>query len=225
MPAAFDLRSELRQAIQGLTWDLKGILLTSGVVIPIPAESRVVTAILQSLAIALLKDWGKAKNIKVQDFPLETRGYPDVALSDGPLGDHMIALDIKSARFLGDDKVSRMTLGTYDGYFLHPNEKLLHQKKMSYDDYTEHWVVGIVYEWHPEEDAQRLVKIVEFVVGEKWQLASRVSGSGDTANMGAIDSLSKLRSLKSTFRDEDEFEKYWRKYALEHKRKRTRAPR
>ena len=214
--AKFDLRSDLLQALKGLDWRVRGIMVEDKL-LPLPPESRIVTVILQSLAVGHLAIWAKRTGITLDEFPDETRGYPDMALSGGPIGTRLIALDIKSARYSGDDDVSRMTLGTYDGYFLHANEKRLHGGMRSYNDYDEHWVIGLIYEWRPKEDTLKMVRIVDVIVGEKWQVASKSSGSGDTANMGGIDSLSKLRTLKSEFSSEEE-------YALKHPRKRTRAP-
>jgi hypothetical protein len=190
----------------------------------LPPESRVVTVILQSLCTKLLVTWGRAKGVTVEDFPEQTRSYPDIALHDGPLGTELVAVDVKSARYLGGDKVSRMTLGTYDGYFLHPAAKRLHGGTRAYDDYSEHWVVGVIYQWSPKADTIDMVRLKGVVVGEKWQVASRQSGSGDTANIGGIDSLSRLETLRGEFADEDEFLRHWRSYAVAHPRRRTRAP-
>jgi hypothetical protein len=220
----FDLRNELARILSPIKWDVKGILLGNGEVIPVPAESRAVTAILQSIAVSEIDSWAKKKGINFEDLVFETRGYPDAALTGGPLGDKLIALDIKSARHIANDKVSRMTLGTYDGYFLHPNEMKLYQGRRCYNDYDEHWVIGFIYDWRPDQETSRMVDILEILVTQKWQIASTLSGSGDTANMGAVDSLSRLRNDRGDFSSEEEFEKYWRSYAVKHPRKGTKAP-
>lgn len=221
---SFNLQQQLLSLLSSVSWTVKGIILQDDAIIPVPAESRAVTAILQSIAVRKLKEWADKNDIKFEDLVYETRGYPDTALSGGTLGNKLIALDIKSARYLPKGKVSRMTLGTYDGYFLHPNEKRLQSKTRSYNDYDEHWVVGFIYRWNPDLETNRMVKIEKVIVGEKWQVASKYSGSGDTANMGGLDSLDRLENLQSDFSDEDEFETYWRKYAVDHPRKNTRAP-
>lgn len=217
-----DLRKELTRLVSGLDWDVKGVIHKDGTINPLPVESRVVTEIFQSMIIRRLEDWGKSKGVKVEDNALFGRGYPDVTISID--GKELIALDTKSARFEGDDRISRMTLGTFDGYFLHPNEKLLHSKTRCYNDYSEHWIISVIYEWKPKEKTEKIVNIVSICVGQKWQFAGKVAGSGDTANMGGINSLSKLKNLKSEFKNEKEFETFWRKYAVDHPRKRTRIP-
>lgn len=207
-----------------VNWNVVGILTSDGKTIPMPPESRIVTVILQALAAPTLKSWANKYGINVEDLVEETRGYPDYALSGGKLGGKLIALDVKSARYVSGDNLSRMTLGTYDGYFLHPNERRLCGGTRCYDDYNEHWVIAFIYRWNPKKDTAHMVEIVERIVANKWQIASRISGSGDTANIGGISSLASLQNLRCEFRDEEQFELYWRDYAVKHPRKRTRVP-
>jgi len=224
MPTSEELQGELRALIQSVTWNIVGIQTGDGQLIPMPPESRIVTVILQAIAAPKIFSWARERGITVEDLVEETRGYPDFALSGGPLEEKRIALDVKSARYNGGDSVSRMTLGTYDGYFLHPKEKRLSGGTRCYDDYDEHWVVAFIYRWNPKQTTQSMVEIVEKIVAHKWQLASRTSGSGDTANIGGLGSLLALRSLAGDFQNENEFETFWRQYAVNHPRKRTRAP-
>jgi len=219
---SLSLQQELRSVLSKIQWNIVGIKTTEDYIIPVPPESRIVTVILQALAIPKIQDWARAHNINVEDLTHETRSYPDIALSGGDLGSRLIALDIKSARYLGNDKVSRMTLGTYHGYFLNPNERILSGGKRCYNDYDEHWVAAFIYEWRPHLDTTNMVKIVETIVAHKWQVASKVSGSGDTANIGGLDSLSRLRKLQSEFSNEEEFEEYWRDYGRRHPRRGTK---
>jgi len=218
------LQKELRKALSEVRWNVVGILMDNENLIPIPPESRIVTVILQALALQKIYDWAKNHSIQVEDLTGETRSYPDIALSGGDLGSRLIALDIKSARYLGGDKVSRMTLGTYHGYFLHPNKKVLSGGRRCYNDHHEHWIAAFIYEWRPNLETKKMVNIIEVIVAYKWQVASRISGSGDTANIGGLSSLNRLRNLKGEFGNEKEFEDYWRKYAINHPRRGTKIP-
>lgn len=224
MPSSEELQKELQDSLQPINWNIVGIQCSDGKLIPMPPESRIVTVILQALVSPYIISWAKRREINVEDLVEETRGYPDLALSGGPLGDKLIALDVKSARYSSGDSVSRMTLGTYDGYFLHPHEKRLSGGRRCYDDYDEHWVIAFIYKWNPKLTPSDMVKIVARIVAHKWQLASKTSGSGDTANIGGLGSLSALQTRASGFHNEGEFERYWRQYAIAHPRKRTRAP-
>ena len=224
MVASETLQKELKTSLESVKWNIIGIQTSDGQTIPMPPESRIVTVLLQALAVPKIVKWAKTRDVIVKDLVDVTRGYPDIELSGSVLGSKLIALDIKSARYKGNDRVSRMTLGTYDGYFLHPNEKKLSRGERCYNDYDEHWIVAFLYKWQPKKSTSEMVEFVERIVAHKWQVASKISGSGDTANMGGMSSLSALQSLKSEFKDKNDFEKYWRQYAVEHPRKRTRAP-
>ena len=224
MVGSEELQKELRKSLQSVKWNIVGIQTTDGQIIPMPPESRIVTVILQALAVPQIVSWAKTHDIIIRDLVEVTRGYPDIELSGGALGSKLIALDIKSARYRGNNRLSRMTLGTYDGYFLHPDEKRLSNGQRCYNDYDEHWIVAFIYKWEPQKSTSEMVEFVERIVAHKWQVASKISGSGDTANIGGIHSLSDLRTLRSEFKDKNDFEKYWRDYAVKHPRKRTRAP-
>jgi len=218
------LQEELKGVLSKIQWNVVGIATNDGTLVPIPPESRIVTVILQAFALQKIQSWAKSHNITVEDLTRETRSYPDIALSGGDLGSRLIALDIKSARYLGNDKVSRMTLGTYHGYFLHPDKKVLSGGRRCYNDYDEHWIAAFIYEWRPDLGTENMVKIVEVIVAYKWQVASKISGSGDTANIGGLSSLNKLRNLQSAFKNKEEFEKYWRDYGIKHPRRGTKIP-
>jgi hypothetical protein len=219
-----EFHQELREFLQKVKWNITGIATADETVIPLPPESRIVTVILQTLALPKIIVWAKTHNITVTDLSENTRGYPDYELSGGDLEKKLVALDIKSARYQKEDTISRMTLGSYHGYFLHPDEKRLLGGKRSYNDYDEHWIATFIYKWNPKKETPQMVEIVERVVAFKWQVASKISGSGDTANIGGIVSLSDLKNLRSEFENREEFEEYWRVYGVNHRRARTRIP-
>ena len=154
MTKTLDLRKELSRAVSGIVWNVKGIIHTDESITSLPAESRVVTEIFQSMIIRKVERWGKSKGVKVEDNAIFGRGYPDVTLSLNEKD--LIALDVKSSRFEKEDRISRMTLGTFDGYFLHPSDKLLHNKTRCYNDYKQHWIISVIYEWKPKQKTKNL---------------------------------------------------------------------
>ena len=213
-----DIQKELTRITNEIKWDVKGILHIDNSVSPLPAESRVVSEIFQSIIIKKMEKWAVGKeNITVTDNGIFGREYPDMTLM---LSLDRIAIDVKSARVKKGDKISTMTLGTYDGYFLNPDERKLHNKTLCYNDYVKHIVIAIIYEWYPTKSTEYMVKIKQICVGEKWQFAGTSSGSGNTANIGGINSLKRLENLDSKFADNEEFEKFWRSYSLKHPRRR-----
>ncbi len=215
------LHDELTSIASEIKWDIIGISHADGTLSPLPKESRVITELFQAITTERLKIWAKKMKIGLECAP-NGRTYPDISLLiDGKL----VAIDIKSARVAkGINKISRMTLGTYNGYFLHPNEKMLQGKRRSYNDYTEHWIIAIIYKWNPQEATLKMVDITNIFAGQKWQFADKLSGSGDTANIGGITSLDKLRNNSYIFENNEEFEAFWRNYAIAHPRRAARAP-
>lgn len=144
------------------------------------------------------------------------RGYPDADLS---LNGRLIAVEVKSARAVKGDRITTMTLGTYNGYFLEPDSKILRRGTRCYNDYKEHWIIAVVYKWNPGGTTLDMVDIRDVCVGQKWQFAGRASGSGDAANMGGITSIDSLRRLEPVFKSNREFEGYWRDYSKRHPRR------
>ncbi len=216
-----DMRTILEKSMDGLTWNISGIVHSDNTISSLPPESRVVTELLQSAVIRRLLLLPKTyPQLSVTDYSQFGRSYPDAAINwNGDLH----AIDVKSARVVPTvpNRITRMTLGTYNGYFLHPNEKKLHNNKYCYNDYHQHWVIALIYHWKPRETTQNMVTINSVCVGQKWQFAGTVAGSGDTANIGGITSLRRLQTLDSVFANNEKFEQYWRDYAKKHPRKRT----
>ena len=211
-----NLFGEIGKAVRDLRWDVRGIIHTDDRISRLPAESRVVTEILQSMTIPRIKKIADQHRWDFRDNEKYGRSYPDMTVITDS---ERIAIDVKSARKEKGDAISRMTLGTYNGYFLHPKNKILHNKTLCYDDYAKHLIISIVYEWYPDESTTEMVKINTVQVGEKWQFASKTSGSGNTANIGGVDSLQKLKERNGDFKTNNEFEAYWRKYSREHPRR------
>lgn len=206
----------MTEAVSKTAWTVNGIIHTDGAITPLPAESRVVTEIIQSILLGKIKEWASNKGHKFTDQVAYGRSYPDSVLE---IKGKLIAVDIKSARFVKGDTITRMTLGTHNGYFLEPDARKLNGGTRCYNDYAGHWVISVIYEWHPDKPTRDMVKIVAVCVGQKWQFASKISGSGDTANIGGINSLSRLKSRSSIFKNNKEFEEYWRDYSIKHPRR------
>lgn len=211
-----DLRGELGTALAGAAWDIEGILHADGTVTRLPAESRVVTEVIQSMVLGKISAWAERTGHALDVDESLGREYPDAdLLVDGRL----VAIEVKSARVVKGDRISTMTLGTYNGYFLEPDSKRLRRGTRCYNDYKEHWIIAVVYRWNPRGATIDMVDIRDVCIGQKWQFAARTSGSGDTANIGGITSVGRLRRLESEFESNKEFEDYWRDYSKRHPRR------
>jgi hypothetical protein len=53
----------------------------------------------------------------------------------------------------------------------------------------------------------------KFFMREKWELASKRTGSGNTTNIGSISNLDMIMNRESVFENEEDFNSYWTSYA------------
>ncbi len=206
-----NLKRELKKVLKDITWNFVGILDTEKKLHPIPKNIQV-QALFEYLAkkriIALAKNWEctitEAKS---------TREYPDLTLEGGKLGDKVIAIDIKTTRRINNNQISGFTLGSYGGYFRHPDVKKP-GCRIPYGDFDEHWIVGFIYTWNENADTLHMISDLELIIQQKWELASRTTGTGTTTAIGSIRRIDRLRRGEGAFRSEREFLSYWRNHRL-----------
>jgi len=200
-------KKDLEKLFSDFKWNIKGLIDENGNIFPLPKDSKVVTMIFEELGWMRLQKL--IKQYRCKAIRGASRQYPDVTLMGGKLGNKIIAIEFKSARRLKGDKCSRMSLGSFAGYFLEPNKKSP-WCVLPYGRYTEHWVIGFIYTWDPKKDTLNMVSDVEVIINEKWKIASKYTATGDTAHIGSVDSINRLREGKGDFKSEEEFERYWR---------------
>ncbi|MBD3287802.1 type II restriction endonuclease, partial [candidate division KSB1 bacterium] len=90
----------------------------------------------------------------------------------------------------------------------------------------EHWIIGFLYSRNPECKKTEIKKIIEastlqspyteieYFVQQKYRIAGKKPGSGNTTNIGSIKSnnIEDFRTGKGVFNTHQEFEEYWRAY-------------
>ena len=127
--------------------------------------------------------------------------------------------------YMTTQKISTMTLGTYQGYF-RPNEEDDDDEssiRFPYADYCEHLCLCVLYDRADEEDGmfrlddlaniQPVIRNLEFHIQPKWAIADRIPGSGNTKNIGAMSYLELIREGRGRFQSKEHFEWYWRQYS------------
>lgn len=215
---SIDIKKDLERIFKDFRWKMKGILDEEGKIHPIPPIPQVISGIFEALGkekiIPLAREEYKCKIIEGG-----SREYPDLVLYKGKLGRRMIAIDIKTARRNPNnpDRCSRMSLGSCAGYFLHPDKKKA-GCVFPYGVFTEHWVIGFIYSWNGKSDSLHMVSNIEVLVQPKWKIASNSTATGDTAAIGSVNIISKLKAGKGEFSSEGDFEKYWRERGKHYKR-------
>ena len=206
-----DLKKELTILLGNISWDFKGLINIKNEVTEIPKESKVVTAVLEDVAIKKILDWAKTKSI-ITILPSNEREYPDITLEHSSIGG-TVALDIKTARQKSETVISKLTLGSYSGYFRNPTIKKP-GCRIPYEQFNAHWIVAFTYYWDPSKTSVDMVNITNIIISEKWKLASKSSGTGTTKHIGSITNIEKLKNEDGVFSTESEFEEFWKNKSL-----------
>lgn len=208
-----DLKKELFEAVKDIDWNFTGILDTDKRLHEIPKNLNF-QALFERLVMEKLQVLTKKYKIKVID-PDSIRAYPDTILEGGVLGDKIIAVDIKTGRRKGNR--TGFTLGSYAGYFRNPDKKCAGCVR-KYNEFDEHWAICFIYDWNPDNDTLGMISNIKIVVQKKWRLASKTTGTGTTTAIGSINNIEDILSGKSIFKDEKEFEDYWRNFSRPNKK-------
>jgi hypothetical protein len=189
-----NIKADLEELLRDFKWNIRGFIDTEGRIYPVPEIPQVITGIFEAMIMTRIVEPLKQK-YKCKVVIGRPREYPQLTLYGGEIGEKKIAIDVKSARKLTNTRTTRMSLGSCAGYFRQPNRKMP-GCVFPYGEYKEHWIIGILYTWHPSEPSElyqhpsrlseELVSDVEVIINEKWRIASRHTATGDTAAMGTI---------------------------------------
>ncbi|MGD0354519.1 MAG: type II restriction endonuclease [Dehalococcoidia bacterium] len=222
----FDLRTVLVNAFNkiGVQWHIKGVVDDKGQLYTISNDTKLISKIFELVTypviIPILEPY-------IERWEIEEKQniYPDLTLMlPGPVP-NKIAIDIKSTFRRGGDR-GGFTLGSYTAYIRSPYTKNI---SYPYTDYRQHWIIGYIYSRvdgvkKPEvtsidklHEVEAAIDDIEVLVHEKWQLASDRPGSGNTANIGSVNSIDALKKGKGVFtrfgeHGKDIFEDYWRNF-------------
>jgi len=210
----------------GLDWGLVGILTRKSKVYTLSYDSKILSGIFEILCEPVIMKLAETNSLDVKKS-LQNQ-YPEFTLCDLNFPDQKIAIDIKSTyrqrNILGIIKPFGFTLGSYRSYLKDP----LGKKGIlfPYSEYKEHWVIGFLYDRNPLYDKTEIKEIIEaaqlqppysnieFFIQEKYKIAGKTTGSGNTTNIGSIKSrnLSDFEEGNGPFKSISEFEEYWKNY-------------
>lgn len=206
-----EFKQDLEELFADFEWDIKGMIDKDDNIKPLPKDSKVFTLIFEAKGKEIIKSFACKHDLTMDES--RTREYPDVTLKEKIFDGQMIAIDFKSAqKNENGTSTSKMTLGSFMGYFCFPNKKMA-GCPYPYGKYSQHWVIGFIYKWDTTKDTLNIVSDLEVIINEKWKLSSKTKGSGNTANIGSITDIPKLKNGQGQFNTEKEFEEYWRNYA------------
>ncbi|MFC3440674.1 type II restriction endonuclease [Sphingobium rhizovicinum] len=204
------------------SYEVCGIVDRSGCVYPLGADTKVLSTIFELVSRPAV--YAAAEKLGLEVFEAEKQNhYPDFTLGSGEGCKQKIAVDVKTT-YRKANGTFRFTLGSYTSFIRGTGKKNI---LFPFSDYAEHWVIGFAYDRVGKKKAQaehmfdvgsiRDIPIpfdnVEHFLQEKWKVASKSPGSGNTANIGSITgTIDEFRAGGTVFGSEEDFLAYWRSY-------------
>lgn len=169
-------------------------------------DSKLVSKMIEIHTINELKrNMENHESYVVVENPCQT-SYPDMIVLDKKTND-VVAVDIKSSYITKANTSFRgFTLGTYNGYFRNRDNPKNVMTPYTYDRFTTHLCICFLYDREDE------LSVKHRIVCEKWRIASKNVGSGNTCNIGSTRSIAGLLSNESqscTFPTEEAFDDFW----------------
>ncbi len=227
----FDFAKELKSYLQKefitdkKDWSIRGFIDAKKKIYPISLDTKLLSKILELTILPLLIHF--CKKHKLEYYLAESQiQYPDVTLEGELIGMKKYALDIKTTYRTGSGKNVRagFTLGSFRGCLREPQST--RYSRFPYAEYKKHWILGIIYSRREENDEKKVFNLnelptiksvitdLEIILQEKYKIANFIPGSGNTANIGSITNLEKLKKGKGPFAKygSEIFEDYWRNY-------------
>ncbi len=203
-------------------WTIKGFIDVYKNVYTISVDTKVVSKIVELMLFPVISRFASSHGFRLV-LSKEQNHYPDLTfiLQDGA----KVAVDMKSTYRVGKNAVSGLTLGAFTGYFRQRASKK--NVTFPYDDYSAHFVLGIIYErcaqivdeqrMYSLDDLPNIMSVIhdfEFLLQEKWRIASDRPGSGNTKNIGSVTSIQDLTSGRGPFAAHGQavFDDYWMNY-------------
>jgi hypothetical protein len=211
---------------KSLEWGLVGILTKHSKVYTLSYDSKILSGLFQIFCEPIVTKIADKHGMNVEKSA--QTAYPDFTLFNDSKPKEKIAIEVKSTyrKFNKDGSVKkfRFTLGSYRSFIRDPEGKkgILYP----YSDYKEHWVIGFLYTRNPECKITEIRQVIEasqlqspfmdieFFVQEKFKIAGKTPGSGNTTNIGSIASnnIDDFKKGELGFSSKSEFDEYWRNY-------------
>lgn len=208
-------------------WNIKGFIDIYKNVFTISSDTKIVSKILEIHLFPKVLQFAEENNYNLiladhQNY------YPDVSLVHKENSAIKFALDFKTTYRLQeyDGFCNGFTLGSHGAYFINRNESKNIQ--FPYNNYLGHFCLCAIYSriganqidetrTHDISDLVSITSVIndiKFVAVEKWKIASDGSGSGNTANIGSIESIDDIINENGMFAKlgEEIFDDYWQNY-------------
>lgn len=209
-----------------LVWQLVGVLVNDQRVFTLSYDSKILSGLFEIFCEPIVRDIATQNGFIVEKA--KQNQYPDFTLFNPKKPDSKIAVEVKSTyrqfNKNGDLKKFGFTLGSYRSFLRDTNGKkgILYP----YSEYTQHWIIGFIYDRNPRCKNVEIKQIIDasnlespftnidFFVQEKYKIAGKSAGSGNTTNIGSIKSnlVEDFKNGNGPFATHKEFEEYWRNF-------------
>jgi len=206
-------------------WVIKGFIDVYRNIYTISVDTKVVSKIIELMLFPVISQFA-AKHGYRMVLSEQQNYYPDISLIAPD--ETKIALDLKSTYRTSPETVNGFTLGAFTGYFR--QRKSTKNIIFPYEQYSRHFVLGIIYSRQDEaiderrvyglDELQDIVSVVKdftFLLQEKWRIAGERPGSGNTKNIGSVRDIQALVEGDGPFAPygEEVFDDYWMNYLTE----------
>lgn len=210
----------------GIEWGIVGILTKNGNVYTLSFDSKILSGIFEIFCEPIVRSIAKDQNLIIEKSAQNI--YPDFTIYTTDEPNKKIAIEVKSTyrqyNKKGELKKFSFTLGSYRSFLRDPSGKkgILYP----YSEYIEHWIIGFLYSRNPDCKKTEIKKIIEasslqspytdieYFLQEKYKVAGKKPGSGNTTNIGSFKSndMNDFHEGIGGFSSHKEFEEYWRNY-------------
>jgi hypothetical protein len=208
-------------------WAIKGFIDVYRNVYTISADTKIISKIMEIHIFPRILDFARQNGYKIV-LAQHQNYYPDISFVKSDDETVKFAVDFKST-YRNKTKphlCNGFTLGSHGAYF--ENRSSTKNIQFPYGAYSGHFCLGIIYDraegasidetkTHHIEELQSITSVVrniQFFAVEKWKIASDKGGSGNTANIGSINSISDIINGRGMFSllGEAWFDDYWMNY-------------
>lgn len=220
-----ELASDMGKALKN--WNVKGIIDSEKKIYSVSQDTKLLSKVFELYVTPVLMEFARKHKLEIAPAITQIQ-YPDYSLRGEALGigDKWLALDLKSTTRdpVNPNRIGGFTLGSFRGALRNPTST--QYSRFPYNDYGAHWCICFVYERveninehiaYSVEEIDKIpdaVKNIDIFVQEKHKLAWYTPGSGNTANIGSVKTITDIVEGTGPFSKlgKEVFEDYWRNY-------------
>ncbi|TLD87234.1 type II restriction endonuclease [Helicobacter sp. MIT 05-5294] len=205
-------------------WKVKGFIDSEKNIFSLSNDTKVISKILEIHIFPYILEFANANAFDIV-LPNHQNYYPDLSFVLKQDSKIKFAVDLKTTYRNENNPTlcNGFTLGSHGEYFR--NRESNKNIQFPYKDYLGHFCLGIIYDrvlvnelrqytLNDLDKIQSVITNLTLFFAEKYKIASDVSGSGNTANIGSIKNIDAIINEKGIFAElgEEIFNDYWINY-------------